>query len=40
MYKAWIDTGEATWKGLCDALRNPTVNKGGVADEIEQKLLT
>ena len=36
MYRAWIDTGKATWKSLCDALRKPTVDKGGVADKIEQ----
>ena len=39
MYKAWIDSGKATWKGLCDALRKLTVSKGGVADKIEQKFL-
>ena len=39
MYKAWIDSGKATWKGLCDGLRKLTVNKGGVADKIEQKFL-
>ena len=39
MYKAWIDSGKATWKGLCDALRNFLVNQSIVADRIEKKYL-
>ena len=39
MFMAWIDSGKATWNGLCDALRSSTVNKVGVANAIEQKYL-
>ena len=39
MYKAWIDSGKATWKALCDALRNVLVNQSIVADKIEKKYL-
>ena len=37
MYKVWIDYGEATWKRLCDALRNPRVDQGIVANKIQQR---
>ena len=32
--KQWLDSGEATWSRLINALRDPLVNKGAVADKI------
>ena len=30
----WMDTGEASWSSLVEALKSPLINKNGVAEQI------
>ena len=37
MLKYWLDTGQASWLSLVNALRSPLVNMDGLANEIANK---
>ena len=37
MLKCWLDTGQASWLSLVNALRSPLVNMDGLANEIANK---
>ena len=34
MILKWLDTGEASWSSLVEALKSPLVNKKGLAEQI------
>ena len=35
--KLWLDSGEAKWSALINALRDPLVNKGAIADKLMEQ---
>ena len=34
MILKWLDTGEASWSSLAEALKSPLINKRGIAEQI------
>ena len=35
--RQWLDSGKATWSALINALKDPLVNKGAIADKITKQ---
>ncbi len=40
MLRDWLNTSDASWSSLVDALRHPIVGQGNLAAELEKKYLT
>ncbi len=40
MLTEWLNTSNASWSSLVDALRHPIVGQGNLAAELERKYLT
>ncbi len=40
MLRVWLNTSDASWSSLVQALRHPVVGQGNLAAELERKYLT